>query len=176
MNSDLVHKSKATITKICNDAYDRIWKKEINKNTSKAFSYCKYKSTTRLEPYLSQNLNQKQRIAISRFRLSNHSLMIEKGRHAKPKKIERNERFCYFCKNEVEDEMHFLTTCPLYAPARGILENACTTSFTRYESLNTDQKFIFIQSNEDQSIVKHLGKFVMESMNLREKIVEYFFT
>ena len=102
--------------------------------------------------------------------------MIEKGRHAKPKKIERVERFCYFCKNIVEDEKHFLISCPLYARARGILENVCTSNCTLYESLNTDQKFIFILSDENPLIIKHLGKFVVESMALREKLVEYFFT
>ena len=150
---------------------------EINKQNSKAISYCKFKNTNCLEPYLSQkNLNQKHKIAISCFRLSNHSLMIEKGRHAKPRKIERNERFCHFCKNIVEDEKHFLTSCPLYTPARGKLERVCASNCALYESLNADQRFIFILSNENPLIIKHLGKFVTESMIIREKIIEYFFT
>ena len=32
LNTDLVQKSKTKITKICNDRYDRIWKKEINRH------------------------------------------------------------------------------------------------------------------------------------------------
>ena len=39
--------------------------------------------------------------------------MIEKGRHMRPR-IECNERKCFICKNDVEDEIHFLTKCPLY--------------------------------------------------------------
>ena len=38
--------------------------------------------------------------------------MIEKGRHLKPK-LERSARKCYVCKDEIEDEEHFLITCPL---------------------------------------------------------------
>ena len=79
--------------------------------------------------------------------------------------IERHERFCQFCKNIVE-----------YAPARGIFENVCISNCPRYETLNTDQKFIFILLNENPEIIKHLGKFVVESMTLREKLMEYFFT
>ena len=112
LDPNLVNESKSKIKKTCNDAYDRIWKNEINNPNSKAISYCKYKTTISLEPYLSLNFNRKNRIAISRFRLSNHSLMIEKGRHVKPIKITRNERFCNFCTNEVEDEKHFLMLCP----------------------------------------------------------------
>ena len=177
LNSNIVEQSKTKRKKICNDAYDRYWKNEINKQNSKSISYCKFKNTNWLEPYLSQSLlNQKHKTAISRFRLSNHSLMIEKGRHAKPKKIERNERFCQFCEKIVEDEKHFLISCPLYTPARRILERVCIDNCLHYESLNADQKFIFILSNENPVIIKHLGKFIAESMSLRERLVDYFFT
>ena len=40
----------------------------INKKNSKAISYCKYKNTVCLEPYLFQSFNQKHRIAITRTR------------------------------------------------------------------------------------------------------------
>ena len=176
LDPNLVNESKSKIKKTCNDAYYRIWKNKINDPNSKAISYCEYKNTINLEPYLSLNFNQKYRIAISRFRLSNHSLMIEKGRHAKPIKIVRNERFCHFCTNVVEDEKHFLISCPLYARARISLENVCISNCTLYSSMNTDQKFIYILSNENPVIIKNMGKFVAESMALREKLVEYFFT
>ena len=102
--------------------------------------------------------------------------MIEKGRHVKPKKIERNERFCQFCEKIVEDEKHFLISCPLYTPALRILESVCIDNCPQYEFLNADQKFIFILSNENPVIINHLGKFVAESMSLRERLVDYFFT
>ena len=176
LDQNIVNEPKSKIKKICNDTYDRLWKNEINNPNSKAISYCEYKNTIHLEPYLYQRLNQKNRVSISRFRLSNHSLMIEKGRHAKPVKIKREERFCNFCTKMVEDEKHFLMSCPLYTKERQKLENVCTTNCTLYSSMNIDQKFVFILSNENPFIIKHLGKFITESMTLREKLVEYFFT
>jgi hypothetical protein len=40
-------------------------------------------------------------------------LAIETGRYSKPK-TPHNERFCKFCKDQVEDESHVLLTCPKY--------------------------------------------------------------
>ena len=57
----------------------------------------------------------KDRIALTKLRLSNHKLMIEKGRHLK---LDRNRRFCPFCPNEVEDEIHFMITCKNYTGDR----------------------------------------------------------
>ena len=56
-------------------------------------------------------------MALSRFRLSNHSLLIETGRYSRPK-IERDDRKCFICKDEIEDELHFVTKCPLYSEER----------------------------------------------------------
>ena len=60
--------------------YEQIWKNEVIK-LSQAESFSLYKNSTKLEKYLILTKNQKHRMAISRFRLSCHPLMIEKGRH-----------------------------------------------------------------------------------------------
>ena len=57
------------------------------------------------QSYLNQIENIHECISLPKFRLSNHSLMIEKGRY---QKIEKAFRFCPFCPQQVEDEMHFL--------------------------------------------------------------------
>ena len=166
-------KSKSDIAKICCDAYDRVWNEQI-RTSSKATSYVKYKTTMDYEKYLDLIENTKHKTSLSRFRLSNHTLMIEKGRHAKPT-IEAHLRFCYFCKTLVENEEHFLTFCPLYSPQRIELETICRKHCNRYDSLNRDERFIFIMSNENKNIQNALGYFITTSMNLRDKLVEYFF-
>ena len=173
MNIDILQDPKIDIKKLCSETYDRFWRESISESP-KAISFIKYKTRINLESYLFQNLNLKHKIAISRFRLSSHLLMIERGRHMRPK-LERNERFCYFCNNTVENEEHFLLICPLYSPQRKTLETFCRESCNRYDSLNSEQKFIFIMSNESNDILKILGKFTFDSMGLREKIIEYFY-
>ena len=115
----------------------------------------------------------KHKIALSRFRLSNHALMIEKGRHLK---IDKNERKCFFCENKIENEEHFLINCPLYSPERTVLENVCTEKCIRYEHFTDEQKFIFLMSNENEKIIKTLGKFISNSLIIRDKIITYFFS
>ena len=170
--TELVQKSKHEVNKICEGNYDRFWNGQILQST-KAASFNIFKSDIALEMHLKLNFNLKHKIAISRFRLSNHTLMIEKGRHLK---IEKNERKCYFCKAEVENEKHFLINCPLYSPLRLLLEKVCIEHCIRYNDLNDEQKFIFIMSNENENVIKALGKFISDSLILRDRMVIYFFS
>ena len=75
--------NKYNLKKVINATYDDIWKTEIN-NLSKAESYTIHKTLSKFEVYLKVVKNNKHRRALSRFRLSCHQLMIEKGRHQKP--------------------------------------------------------------------------------------------
>ena len=175
-NLDIKHltsKSEEKVHKICVGSYDRFWKTTISES-GKAFSFNKFKTRIALEPHLDLHINLKYKIAISRFRLSNHSLMIEKGRHHKPNKIDKKERKCYFCKNKIENEEHFMIECPLYTPHRRTFENICNEMYPRYKNLTGEQKFIFLMSNENEKIIRALGKYISESFTLREKITKYF--
>ena len=49
-----------------------------------------------------------------KYRLSEHSLAIEKSRRRQTW-LSREDRLCGHCsQNEVETELHFLTSCPMY--------------------------------------------------------------
>jgi len=55
---------------------------------------------------------RKNKIAFTRFRVSSHDLLIEKGRHFN---INRADRLCIYCHmNVFENEYHFLLVCPFY--------------------------------------------------------------
>ena len=73
----------------------------LRKEDSKLRTYNHIKSQTGHEPYLHEIKNIKDRVSFTKLRLSNHLLMIEKGRH---QKINKNMRFCPFCINKIEDE------------------------------------------------------------------------
>ena len=77
----------------------------------------------------------------------------------------------YSCENEIENVEHFLIICPIYIAGRKCLENICNEICTRYEHLNENQKFIFLMSNENDKIIKALGKFISKSFIIREKIL-----
>ena len=50
---------------------------------------------------------------LTKLRISAHQLYVETGRYCNPV-IPRENKFCFHCKNIVEDEKHFLLDCPLY--------------------------------------------------------------
>ena len=164
---------KYAIKKSCHENYDRFWKTELERSP-KAVSYKNYKNNIYFESYLQTFKDVKLRIGVSRFRLSNHNLMIEKGRHFKPK-LDKNERKCYLCKNPIENEEHFLVNCPLFTPQRIKLEIICKENCERYDNLTQEQKFIFIMSNEDPKVTMALGKFVSHCLLFRENFINYFF-
>ena len=104
--------------------YQRLWDVfhqnafiDIKREDSKLRTYSKFKTEPGFEKYLDDIQCVKERIALTKLRLSNHLLMIEKGRHLN---IDKNLRFCPFCPGIVEDEKHFITR--LDAPNIGISE------------------------------------------------------
>ena len=58
---------------------------------------------------------------MSKLRCSTHDLAIETGRHHN---VKREHRLCMYCNifdiEVVEDEYHFLASCPLYADLRDL--------------------------------------------------------
>ena len=73
------------------------------------YTYRKFRSIFKLEPYLLFGTKQ-QRKLLTKFRINAHNLNIEKGRYIGTK-VE--DHICNLCKNNIEDEIHFLITCPL---------------------------------------------------------------
>ena len=95
---------------------------EIN-NSSRLRLYSKYKENNEQEMYLNLIQNKTYMQTLSRFRLSSHQLEIDTGRHIGS---DRDQRLCRKCKiRMIEDEYHFLLTCPLYNDLR-------TKYFSRY--------------------------------------------
>ena len=76
--------------------------------------YHSFKTDTKNSGLLDAINNPHNRTAISKFRLGNHQLRIETGRHTIPK-TPINLRICSFRhSDEIENEMHFLFSCKLY--------------------------------------------------------------
>ena len=87
----------------------------IENQQGKLRTYGIFKTEIGYENYLSIIKDPKKRTVITKFRLSNHRLMIEVGRH---QNIPKEFRFCPFCPNKVETEAHFLLECSAYNKLR----------------------------------------------------------
>ena len=71
---------------------------------SKMKTYALLKQNRKREDYILQVDNAKNKTALTKLRLSDHSLAIEKGRH---QNINHSDRKRPFCPEEVEDELDF---------------------------------------------------------------------
>jgi hypothetical protein len=98
------------ITKTLQNHYKNFWKLQIL-NSPKLDSYRTFKQDFYYEPYLDYISKQEHQIALTRLRVSQHDLEIERGRYSKPK-TDRENRICKLCDlREVEDEKHFMLSC-----------------------------------------------------------------
>ena len=135
-------------------------------------TYVLFKTTFKFEPYLDVLTNFSVRSNFAKLRLSAHNLQIETGRYDM-KKIPRAERYCAYCKSlgifVLEDEIHFLIQCPLFAKERKIMLEPIFEEFPLTRSLGDRNIFIWLLSQEIDKYVIRLGKFCNEACNLREQ-------
>ena len=134
---------------------------EIGTNKSKLRTYNLFKKEIGEEPYLKSVSNVKDRISLTKFRLSNHKLMIEKGRHLK---LEKSKRTCPFC-NSIENEIHFLLHCTNFTPIREKLFNDLR-KFKNLKIMDVQNAFIYLLKEE--TIAPIVGKYITKSMELRD--------
>ena len=90
------------------------WMKALKSNKKLTF-YSIIKKEMCFEQYLQNMSNYKDRKILTKFRCSNHSLQIEKGRHSN---TPRKDRICQLCNKQVETEKHLLTYCPKFNSIR----------------------------------------------------------
>ena len=135
------------------------WTNNLN-HCPKALSYKTYKSQITYENYLSLIASRSHRRILSKLRLSDHCLAIEKGRHFKPP-LEREKRFCKSCQNTVENETHFILSCQKYASERTMFLNIAQNLCPNFINIPTDeQKLIYLMSNEDELLLQTFSAFL----------------
>ena len=120
------------------------------------------------EPYLTKIKKQKYLSSFSRFRAGSHALEIERGRYTNPR-TPRAQRLCVNC-NKVEDEIHFLIHCKLYENQRTSLFQKINCVNPYYLDFEDKDKFIFLMTNNNPSILTWVAKFIHESMIKRSEL------
>ena len=107
-NCNLENSNKKQIKSILSEYYKNISLSQLSVNP-KARLYLQHKTEPRYEPYLDTITNRKIRVQYAKFRLGDHDLENEKGRHMK---VERGNRYCKLCTTgDIGDELHLLFNC-----------------------------------------------------------------
>ena len=141
----------------------------MNTESSKLRSYKLIKDKIGLETYLTTMINTNNRKMFSKFRLSNHNLMIEKGRHLK---IDKNLRFCPFCPNHIEDEMHFLLECVCYTTHRRVLFYSINETTKDNNTLSKNKQELFKDLLSRTDITLHTAQYLVKAFHTREYLLE----
>ena len=136
----------------------------IQCETSKLRTYRLVKGTQGMSSYITNISNIKDRVALSKLRLSNHKLHIETGRY---QHLDKTLRFCPFCKDQVEDEIHFVISCPTFTTLREPLFLYIQEAVENFQYLTNEQKFISILTNPTEAV----GRFVRTIMEIRDFLI-----
>ena len=133
-------------------------------------SYKLFKKELVFENYL-LNTSFNLRRHFTKFRISDHNLYIESGRHSKPK-TPLEQRICSLCDHdEIEDEKHFLMHCSFYNSEREELFRYIS-EFTSFSSLDENAKFVYLISynNGDMEICRLVMNYVQVCTEKRKAI------
>ena len=142
---------------------------EINSDHSKLRTYAKLKTEVGTEKYLDSIKNIKNRTALTKLRLSNHDLMIEKGRH---QGLQENQRLCPFCDNQIENEQHFVMECPTYNVLRQNLFDNITDNENENEfnGLDEMEKFCFLLTDLENGDL--VCEYLNKTFQIRKFLIE----
>ena len=123
-----------------------------------------FKKDKRFEPYLSEIKNINVRKLVTKFRLSNHRLMIEVGRH---QGLNIEDRICPLCSASVENESPFLLSCPIYKYQRELLLNPIISNYPNFANWTEAQKLELLLSDMDQKVCNYIAR----SQEIREFLI-----
>ena len=126
-------------------------------------TYCTFKTQIMMENYLLNVKGLKTRIAVSKFRLSDHRLEIETGRYHRPKK-KVNDRLCSVC-NAVESEMHCLMTCKINKEDREKLFNVTAQRKPSFRFMDDKQRFEFLMQTNDKQLTFLIPNFIQKCLD-----------
>ena len=75
------------------------------------------------------------------FRCGTAPINIELGRYIG---VPADQRFCIYCVNSVEDEIHVILNCPLYSSVRRDLFTLAAYHNPAFVNLSDDDKIIYV--------------------------------
>ena len=158
---NVIAESRRSLKKKINKLFEEKWRTKLNLSP-KADTFKIFK----LHPKFEFVANHKHLTAFVKLGVSDHQLMVEKGRRHRPP-LARHERLCEEC-GVLGDEIHFLTACLIFNNQRQILYQIVNNAVPNFESIDSLAKFIFLLSQEDVVITRALAKYTFECSKIIE--------
>ena len=165
-------KFKVLVKRALRNSFERYWANGIkskcgpsNKGGNKLRTYATFKGHFQRESY-TKLTDKSLRRCFAKLHCSDHRLRIEVGRRDN---LPVEDRTCFCNKSSIEDEQHFLTTCPKYHSLRNELYEKIDKSVINFKLLTPEQKFIYMMSCENLQIIKWVACFIKKSIELRSE-------
>ena len=182
------------ITTILRGKFDSFWLKKINEfkkndaddlDHNKLRVYKTFKSCFAVEPYVACVRNRNQRSALTRLRISAHSLATEILRRTQPI-TPYNKRFCVFCQtiqnntqtnlttnNQcIDTEKHFLLGCETFKNTRNSFLAKMSVLRPGFENLPCSDKFAALMCPVTPQQTMVTNRYIKFMVDKREKILQ----
>ena len=85
--------------------------------------------------------------------------------------MKAEERICRLCKNDIEDEEHFMINCQKLNKIRDCCFQQMSNSYINFNLLNSKQKLIWLLSSEDKIVMSAVGKLVINLFKERNTLL-----
>ena len=131
---------------------------DLNKNV--LYKYLKINEKN----YYLNHPNKEHRKLLAKFRVSDHELLIEKGRYTK---IPRDQRLCKNC-NLIEDEIHFFFQCKNNILVRVQFLQKYEKTYTDFDNKTLSEKLVAILNPSTPEDIKAVVSFIKQSLELRK--------
>ena len=134
-------------------------------NTSERFDFYSSISTHdhfTLPKYLSLDMNRQLKVIMTRFRFGVSDINVHKLRY---RNHNQAQLLCNYCKDMVENEVHFLLCCPLYSEIR---EKFIPLKY--YREPNLFRATILLNCNHDKT-VENLCRFIYQAFRIRDIVL-----
>ena len=154
------------------EQYQRKLISDIKDDNKKITVYKFIKNDYRIEPHLIYLNNKKHQCALTRSRVSSHTLNIELGRYSRPP-IPRANRLSNFCNSkEVDDEIHFLTKCEFHSEARYHLFDEIQRHQHISHNLSPEKLYQWVMTSKSEKVLAAIAKFTYFGFKRRDNFTE----
>ena len=143
---------------------------QTRKSNRKLVFYLTFTHDTKYSSFLELITNEDHRKAAAKFRMGNHNLKIETGRHSYPK-IPENLRTCDHCETG-NIETHFSFRYKLYNQIRNTLYNNIESRYQSFTKMNTKDAVLFLFNNVDSFVCKNVAYFIYERFRIRDAVTK----
>ena len=167
---DVISKTKLSLIDKFKSKWESSMKTIANQQVGKLRTFALFKNKFVKEQYFDVIKNFDVRKCFTSFRISSHTLEIERGRY---RKVDVTYRKCKICKSDcVEDEFHFIFECQRYNCERKSFMEHIDVICSNFKYLSNKNKLVWLMVNENEKVINTFAEYIYSSFQMRNKYLQ----